>query len=878
MNRYGNPVAVLPGGGKNGYRGLHNSAPPTPTPGANNGPDSPRRGPLYVNPDANKENEAHHAEQGEVLPGSPMIAARKSVAQDELLRARQAATQESAKKKRFELLLSQVEREVGHKIALKKRNAKLAAQKSSAGAVVPFDGTDGGSGSKGEVHDCSAAVQGAVTAADTIESTATPTAAAGVQSNLMRRLTPGRSPARRQREVNENQTPRSRLRQVVSAWNEEAEAGSASSSHAISAVPHSLLSTALPITPTVTPAATPMRSAAASVAGVPRVVSVQPTAATTTSMITPSPKQQHLQKQSVGSLRKSPSLALVGTPGGPAPGGGLSPLGLLAEELPAPTPFRARSTECSGNSDASSSYYNDYTESSSVAYGDTDAHSSSETESDGAGSNGGGSAVVASGVRMVDVAGFLELGHNTSSDMTGMNTTPHDMDLLRTACAYGNLERTATLLRQGQHIDAVDSEGRTPLMYAVHCERHEVAALLISQGAALDACAYDGSTALHRAAFGGSTRMLMLLVEAGANHLIADEEGRLPLHWSVHNTKNTGCLSALIKRVKPNALDARDQAGMTAAMWAAYLGAPEHLTKLLRHGASMAATDEDGKTLVHWAVSGRRSGTACLRQVLSFENSDVRDGLGKSVLHHAAEAGAVKACKFITSLRATSVNDLDANGRSPLHWASVCGKARAIRALMKRGANPHALDTLGRSPLDYAREREFNHCLAVMRGEPVGGLPATDTSAEPVAMEQYNNDEGPSPAVMELFQMLTRGTYLTKFTGGGKGAAHRRYFWVDALTGEFCWTKSPAEFAKNPEATQAQEVCAVESTPSLAVRGRKDYDPDFKHRYAFSVVLSGRVLDLVAPSEDIFMLWVHGLAAVSAFSAETLCDGLTIMA
>jgi len=613
-------------------------------------------------------------------------------------------------------------------------------------------------------------------------------------------------------------TPRTCLNQVISAW-EETDVGSPGGPAATA----NISTLARPQTPSA-----------------PRLVVVQaaegnveaPSALKNAAQVHVSAAVPH----SHSSVRESPRLSASATTGDAA----MSPKASATGDpllLPAPTPFR---TAVVGHLEA--------------------ADGGGSSLSDGEGSSSSGGSQHEGDGPMVDAGGFLELGS------AGQEV---DMDILRTACAYGNVERTAALIRQGQDVNGTDSEGRTALMYAVYCERYECAALLINQGAHLDQQADDGSTATHRAAFCGSARMLQLLLDSGANHLVCDEEGRIPLHWAAHN-KHIGCLSALVKRVKPSGINLQDASGMTPAMWAAYYNMPEHLAKLLRHGANPAAVDSDGKMVLHWTVNC--GGCSCLRQLLTFENSHARDSMSRSVLHTAAEAGAVKACKYILAMRPSAVRDIDINDRTPLHWAAACGKARVLRALMKRGADPEAVDNTGRTAKDYAVDREFLHCVAVLNNEQLYGLPVTD-----MAREREVNIEtagGPSAAVLEVVSMLTRGSYLGKYTGKGRGPAHQRYFWVDGSSGELCWVRAPADFAKNPGSTQAQPVLAACSGASGAVRGRRDYEPAGRHRYAFTVTAGDRTLDLIAPDEEHLRLWVDGLRCLTAFGADVLVDVL----
>lgn len=48
---------------------------------------------------------------------------------------------------------------------------------------------------------------------------------------------------------------------------------------------------------------------------------------------------------------------------------------------------------------------------------------------------------------------------------------------------------------------------------------------------------------------------------------------------------------------------------------------------------------------------------------------------------------------------------------------------------------------------------------------------------------------------------------------------------------------------------------------SDVVRARADYVPEH-HQFGFTVVTTGKQLDLVAPSHEIYQLWVGGLRCV----------------
>jgi len=84
-----------------------------------------------------------------------------------------------------------------------------------------------------------------------------------------------------------------------------------------------------------------------------------------------------------------------------------------------------------------------------------------------------------------------------------------------------------------QGVNVVDSDGHTPLYWAVSYGEREVIEYLIQQGADvnLDRGMY-GVTPLHAAAQDRDHDMVRLLVEKGADPSAEDHQGRTPLDYA----------------------------------------------------------------------------------------------------------------------------------------------------------------------------------------------------------------------------------------------------------------------------------------------------------------------------------------------------------
>jgi ankyrin repeat protein len=132
---------------------------------------------------------------------------------------------------------------------------------------------------------------------------------------------------------------------------------------------------------------------------------------------------------------------------------------------------------------------------------------------------------------------------------------------LHLAAAFGDVALSQLLMDHGANVDAVDSNGETPLLAA---RENTVAGVLISAGADVNVANNDGETPLFHACDAERAEMLL---EAGAN------------------------------------IDHRDSLDATAVHFAAGYHRHDDVVKcLLRHGAQADAVDKNGDTPLRWAA------------------------------------------------------------------------------------------------------------------------------------------------------------------------------------------------------------------------------------------------------------------------------------
>ena len=139
---------------------------------------------------------------------------------------------------------------------------------------------------------------------------------------------------------------------------------------------------------------------------------------------------------------------------------------------------------------------------------------------------------------------------------------------LHKAVGEGDLAKAGQFLQKGVDVDARDSYGRTPLMWAT--DDLGVVHYLVDKGADVNAKDINGETPLMKAAFLGRLDVVRYLVGKGADVNAKSERGGTTLMWA------SGDL-AVAKYLVEKGVDvnAKDNNGETALKWATNFGRPD---------------------------------------------------------------------------------------------------------------------------------------------------------------------------------------------------------------------------------------------------------------------------------------------------------------
>jgi ankyrin repeat protein len=261
----------------------------------------------------------------------------------------------------------------------------------------------------------------------------------------------------------------------------------------------------------------------------------------------------------------------------------------------------------------------------------------------------------------------------------GPARVPSTADVLneweRTAL-FGTASQLRALLDAGLDANTATKKGTSLLMMSV-ADAAKVQ-LLLSRGANAKARSTLGTDALTVAAsYRGTTASLRLLLDAGA-------EPDPPDNVHVRNAPLTlAAMSGDLENVRA-LLKGGANATPNALSEAVTFGNPEVVQALVRAEADPTITESTGINMLHWATITNRP----------------------ALIPVLAKMGV-------------PVNDLDHNGFSPLMYAATLdfGETRALRALLKAGADPKLANHDGRNAIQQAEFLKHEEMVSILKGK-----------------------------------------------------------------------------------------------------------------------------------------------------------------
>ncbi len=268
----------------------------------------------------------------------------------------------------------------------------------------------------------------------------------------------------------------------------------------------------------------------------------------------------------------------------------------------------------------------------------------------------------------------------------------YNQTLLHVAAHFGHLDIVKILIQMNCDIDAKDSSNRTPLTETIRDKHSNVAEYLIDRGADVNIITKDKYTALYWAIFNDMADTVKLIIKSGIDKQILQSEFAYALRKA-----NMEVVEAFI--VAGADVDILDEQGYTVLINAVHSGNLNLVKKLVEMGLNVNQPNDEG-----WTPLLHSMENPDITKFLYEHGADpcVKNNRGDTVFLNACMYGMIWLIKDLIEKKPALIDEKGENGWSSLHYAAWHGRVEASRLLLEKGADLHALDDSGKTPLDLA--------------------------------------------------------------------------------------------------------------------------------------------------------------------------------
>lgn len=156
----------------------------------------------------------------------------------------------------------------------------------------------------------------------------------------------------------------------------------------------------------------------------------------------------------------------------------------------------------------------------------------------------------------------------------------------------------------------------------------------------------------------------------------------------------------------------RNERGWTALMLASYYGHEQTVTLLLKHGASVHATDSGGNTALHWAAFN--SHVNCARLLINYHaDVDARNSFGWTPLLQATTRRHLEIVMLLIN-HGANPNIVAKDGDTALHKAAASGYAEIIRPLLAHQADTALKNMSGETAVKLAIKNKHDSAVRLL--------------------------------------------------------------------------------------------------------------------------------------------------------------------
>ena len=235
--------------------------------------------------------------------------------------------------------------------------------------------------------------------------------------------------------------------------------------------------------------------------------------------------------------------------------------------------------------------------------------------------------------------------------------------------------------------------------------------------------AWSKSAYMNNSILWGYSNIVRCLLEAGVSANVRAGEQQKPALVTAAIEGSATIVRMLLEAGADHSLT--DRTGFTAVNAATTLGCLDCIELLIAAGADADKIDTFGNTALHNAILCKQ--TECARALLPVSDLRLTTRQGLSAMHVAVNTANQPCFELLLPL----VADLDARSvkgaddsfpvfhKSALHFACERGQQQMAKALLKRGADRLALDSMQRTALHWAAQNGNTSCVVLLVGRPL---------------------------------------------------------------------------------------------------------------------------------------------------------------
>lgn len=295
---------------------------------------------------------------------------------------------------------------------------------------------------------------------------------------------------------------------------------------------------------------------------------------------------------------------------------------------------------------------------------------------------------------------LLAIGASPDSVCSGRN----EKRILHVAASGDNQRAVELLLEYGADVNTADRFGRTALHRAAKSDQVGTIGLLVRAGADVTRENAHWETPLDVASVENRLDSVTALCQLGADANRRGLNGLAPLHRAVCRPDGYGVVIALLACGADVHLRQRSGRDASALEMAAQFGHEDMMRALMQKGADVtaAAGANDlvrGITALHYAAGSNRVGAVSLL-VAAGASVEATDGQGRTPLHWASGGMSTEAANALLQ-NGANVNALSEKRQLPLHGAcsnsSENSGAEMVKLLLRWGADETHVDDNGKT-------------------------------------------------------------------------------------------------------------------------------------------------------------------------------------